>query len=135
MAGYKAKFEFDSSNLEYLKTELTGKAINKVTINFGIKESSQTEYKAHEILFLSRVKEDGEYSTSVTPSDFGVNVFEGILEGENYSFNITRYFFQLLNNEEYTNILYLFSGDGSANANRTILDKSKISINIIYTEI
>ena len=37
------------------------------------------------------------------------------------SFNITRYFVQLLNNPEYTDKLYILSSGAAANANRTIL--------------
>ena len=61
--------------------------------------------------------------------------FGGELDGNTYNFNITRYFVQLLNNEEYTDVLYLLSSGGSANANRTIIDNNKTRINIIYTEI
>ena len=61
--------------------------------------------------------------------------FGGELDGTTYSFNITRYFVQLLTNEEYTDVLYLLASGGAANSNRTILDNSKVSINIIYTEI
>ena len=65
----------------------------------------------------------------------GEDYFGGNLENEKYSFNITRYFYQLLNNDEYTNKLYLVSSGGSINANRTILQKNKVSFNIIYTDL
>ena len=40
--------------------------------------------------------------------------FGGELNNTTYRFNITRYFVQLLNNEEYTDVLYLLSSGGSA---------------------
>jgi len=134
MAGYKAKFEFDSTNLEYLRTELLiGKAINRVTIDFEVSENS--DYPPHEKLYLVRETNEGGI---VFLTDFtieGDEHFGGDLNNNIYSFNITRYFVQLLTNDQYTNKLYILPVLGSANANRTILDKSKISINIIYTEI
>ena len=65
----------------------------------------------------------------------GEEHFGGKLENSKYSFNITRYFHQLLNNEDYTNKLYLVPSGGAVNANRTILPKNKVSFNIIYTEL
>ena len=38
-------------------------------------------------------------------------------------------FYQLLNDTEYTNKLYILSSGAAVNANRTIIDNSKISIN------
>ena len=134
MAGYKAEFEFDSTNLEYLRTELLiEKAINRVTIDFEVSENS--DYPPHEKLYLVRETNEGGI---VFLTDFtieGDEHFGGDLNNNIYSFNITRYFVQLLTNDQYTNKLYILPVLGSANANRTILDKSKISINIIYTEI
>lgn len=131
MAGHKVKFVF--TKIDTLKQQLSGKAINKVTIDFEIEGNE--EYSAHEKLYLVRKKEDGKI---VFLTDFTIEGdahFGGELEDEIYRFNITRYFVQLLTNEEYTDVLYLLSSGGAANANRTILDKNKVSINIIYTEI
>ncbi len=127
MAGCKVKFEFN--NLETLKQQLSDKAINKVTIDFEIEEDGN--YDSHEKLYLVREKQDGEFDYLI---DYGPLAAEE-LNGKTYSFNITRYFVQLLTNDEYTDILYLLSSGGSANANRTILDNSKTSIKIIYTDI
>ena len=131
MSGHKVKFEF--TTVDTLKQQLSGKAINKVTIDFEIEEDGS--YDSHEKLYLVREKEDGKI---VFLTDFtmeGDAHFGGELDGTTYSFNITRYFVQLLTNEEYTDVLYLLSSGGAANANRTILDNNKVSINIIYTEI
>ena len=131
MSGHKVKFEF--TTVDALKQQLSGKAINKVTIDFEIEEDGS--YDAHEKVYLVREKEDGKI---VFLTDFTIEGdahFGGGLDGTTYSFNITRYFVQLLTNDEYTDILYLLASGGAANANRTILDNSKVSINIIYTEI
>lgn len=130
MAGHKVKLEF--LNIDYLNNMLSGKAINRVSIDFECLDNPN--YPAHEKIYLARKKEDGEI---VLLKDFneGDEYFGGKLDGTIYSFNITRYFVQLLTNNEYTDVLYLLSSGGSANANRTILDKNKTSVTIIYTDI
>ena len=132
MAGYKAEFDF--TNIENIQSYFIGKAINRVTLNFKAFENSN--YSPHEKLYLVRETNEGK---TVFLTDFtieGEQHFGGSLDNNNvYSFNITRYFVQLLSNDQYTNKLYVLPILGSANANRTILDKDKISINIIYTEI
>ena len=131
MAGYKAEFDF--TNLEEIQTKCLGKSINRVTIDFEAFENN--DYPPHETLYLLRENNEGKI---VFLTDFtieGEGHFGGEFDNNTYSFNITRYFVQLLTNDQYTNKLYLVPVLGSANANRTILNKSKISINIIYTEI
>ena len=131
MAGYKAEFDF--TNLDEIQTKCLGKSINRVTIDFEAFENN--DYPPHEKLYLLRENNEGKI---VFLTDFtieGEGHFGGEFDDNIYSFNITRYFVQLLTNDQYTNKLYLLPVLGSANANRTILDKSKISINIIYTEI
>ena len=67
--------------------------------------------------------------------DIGVNVFLAELSEINkYEFNITSYFFQLLNNDSYTNNLYLLPAGAAINANRTILEKD-ITLNIHYSQL
>ena len=58
--------------------------------------------------------------------------FGGNLENERYEFNITRYFFQLLNNESYTNDLYLLPAGAVVNSNRTIISR-EIDLEIYYS--
>ena len=131
MAGYKAEFDF--TNLEEIQTKCLGKSINRVTIDFEAFENN--DYPLHEKLYLLRENNEGKI---VFLTDFtieGEGHFGGEFDNNTYSFNITRYFVQLLTNDQYTNKLYLVPVLGSANANRTILNKSKISINLIYTEI
>jgi len=132
MAGYKAKISIN--NIDSLKALLDQKAINKVTMSFNVEQGSQSEYTAHERLLLGRVTQEGNnipLLDYLNPTRFG-----GKLEDDKYEFNITSYFYQLLNNEDYTNYLYLtpFRLDGHLSANRTILDKD-IKLTIYYSEL
>ena len=131
MSGHKAEFTFE--NINALKELFSNKAINQTIINFEIIED--VDFAAHEKLYLVRETNDGDI---VFLTDFtveGDEHFGGGLNNKIYSFNISRYFFQLINNPEYTNKLYLLSSGSAANANRTILDNSKISINVIYSDL
>ena len=114
---------------------LKGKAINKVTLSFDVEDGSQSEYDAHDILFLTRVNEDGTYLKTIQSSDLGINVFVAELsESDRYEFNITSYFYQLLNNDAYTNDLYLLPVGAAINANRTIINND-IKLTIHYSEL
>jgi len=132
MAGYKAKIALN--NTDSIRSMLEGKAINKVTMSIGVDANSQSEYAAHEKLFLVRVNEEGK---NVFLTDFtieGETHFGGKLKDDKFEFNITRYFYQLLNNDSYTNNLYLLPAGAAVNANRTILDKN-IKLTIYYSEL
>ena len=132
MAGYKTKIFIN--NTDSLKSMLEGKSINKVTMSFDVNEGSQAEYTAHDKLFLVRVNEEGN---NIFLTDFtieGETHFGGRLEDDKYEFNITRYFYQLLNNDIYTNDLYLLPAGAAVNANRTILNKD-IKLTIHYSEL
>ena len=133
MAGYKVKITL--GDLDVIKDTLEGKVINKVTIDFDVESDSQSEYEeAHEKLVLVRVDNEGN---NVFLTDFtleGESHFGGKLDGDIYSFNITRYFYQLLNNSSYTNDLYLMPAGAAINANRTILSKD-IKLTIHYSEL
>ena len=63
----------------------------------------------------------------------GATHFGGEYSNGKYEFNITRYFNNLLNNDSYTNQLYLLASGGAVNANRTIIDNSSIKISILYS--
>ena len=132
MAGYKAKITL--GDLDVIKDTLGDKVINKVTIDFDVESGSQSEFEAHEKLVLVRVNNEGK---NVFLTDFtieGETHFGGKLEEDIYSFNITRYFYQLLNNSSYTNDLYLMPAGAAINANRTILSKD-IKLIIHYSEL
>ena len=132
MAGYKAKISIN--NIDSLKVLLDRKAINKVIMSFDIEAGSQSEYAAHDKLFLVRVDQEGSnvFLTDLTIE--GETHFGGRLENDKYEFNITRYFYQLLNNDSYTNDLYLLPAGAAVNANRTILDKD-ITLTIHYSQL
>ena len=130
MSGYKIKMSIN--NVDSIKSLLEDKVINRVSVVFKLKDGSQTEYSAHEKLVLVRINQDGD---NVFLSDFTIGgdvYFGGNLENERYEFNITRYFFQLLNNESYTNDLYLLPAGAVVNSNRTIISK-EIDLEIYYS--
>ena len=132
MAGYKAKISI--INIDSIKSILSDKVINKVTMSFDIDNTTISEYEAHEKLVLVRVNDDGD---NIFLSDFiieGDDYFGGDLETNQYKFNITRYFYQFLNNDSYTNNLYLLPSGAAVNANRTILEKD-IKLQIYYSKL
>ena len=132
MAGYKAKISIN--NIDSLKALLDRKAINKVTMSFDVEAGSQSEYAAHDKLFLVRVDQEGKNVFLTDYTIEGETHFGGRLEDDKYEFNITRYFYQLLNNDSYTNDLYLLPAGAAVNANRTILDKD-ITLTIHYSQL
>jgi hypothetical protein len=132
MAGYKAKIAIN--NTDSIKAMLEGKSINKVTMSFDVPEGSQNEYVAHDKLFLVRVNEQGNNVFLTDYTIEGETHFGGRLDNDKYEFNITRYFYQLLNNESYTSDLYLLPAGAAVNANRTILNKD-IKLTIHYSEL
>jgi len=133
MAGYKMKITV--TNTDSIKALLVGKVINKVTMSFDVEVGSQSEYAAaHDKLFLVRVDEE---ENNIFLSDYtieGETHFGGNIENEKYEFNITRYFYKLLNNSSYTNDLYLLPAGAAVNANRTILKKD-ITLTIHYSQL
>ena len=132
MAGYKAKIAIN--NTDSMKSMLEGKAINKVTMSFDVSEGSQSGYAAHDKLFLVRVNDEGNNVFLTDYTIEGETHFGGRLDNDKYEFNITRYFYQLLNNDAYTNDLYLLPAGAAVNANRTTLNKD-IKLTIHYSEL
>ena len=133
MAGHKTVIEV--KNLDTLKTFFKRKAINRVNVSFELNDSDTADYSPHGRMYLVRVDNEGK---DYFLSDYiieGEDQFGGRLENGKYTFNITRYFFQLLNNDEYTNKLYLVSSGGAINAKRTVFLKNKVKFNIIYTDL
>ena len=133
MAGYKTVVEVE--HLNTLKTFFKNKAINRVNLSFELDGYDPAYYVPHHRMYLVRVDDEGKDYFLTDYIIEGEEHFGGKLENGKYSFNITRYFHQLLNNEDYTNKLYLVSAGGAVNANRTILPKNKVSFNIIYTDL
>ena len=52
-----------------------------------------------------------------------------------YEFNITRYFGKYLNDDSYTDALYLLANGAAINANRTIIDDDSFVIRILYSDL
>ncbi len=132
MAGYKSRISI--TDKDSIRNLLEGKAINKVTMSFDVEAGSQSEYAAHDKLFLVRVDKEGKNVFLTDYTIEGEIHFGGRLEDDKYEFNITRYFYQLLNNSSYTNDLYLLPAGAAVNANRTILDKD-ITLTIHYSQL
>ena len=131
MAGYKANIALE--NINFIKDNLEGKAINKVTLSFNVNDDSS--YPPHENLSLVRVDSAGNNVFLADLSVEGATHFGGEYSDGKYEFNITRYFKNLLNNDSYTNQLYLLASGGAVNANRTIIDNSSIKISILYSDL
>ena len=131
MAGYKSKISLE--NLNSIKQDLDGKAINKVTLSFNVNDDSS--YPPHENLSLVRVDSAGNNVFLADLSIEGASHFGGQYLNGGYEFNISRYFNNMLNNAAYTNELYLLSSGGAVNANRTIIDNNSIVISILYSDL
>ncbi len=129
MSGYKSKISINYR--DSIKDVLEGKAINKVTMSFNVLSGSEINYDPHERLFLTRIDQEGK---SISLIDYLENetVYGGVLNNGEYTFNITRYFVQFLDNMQYTDELYLLSAGAPANANRTIIDNN-ITLQIYYS--
>ena len=132
MAGYKMKIILN--NIDSIKELLIGKVMNKVTMSFDVEAVSQSEYEAHEKLFLVRVDKDGNNMFLADYTSEGETHFGGTLENDKYEFNVTRYFSELLYNNSYTNELYLLPAGAAVNANRTILE-DEIRLTINYSQL
>ena len=132
MSSYITSIQFN--NLESIKDTLKNKVINKVNLKFSCNEDLQ--FGAHEKLFLVRKNSLG---VNVFLSDFvieGESHFGGQNQSNNFTFNITRYFSDLINGASgFTGELLLLPSGAVINANRTIIPKSSFVIEVIYSEL
>ena len=132
MSSYITSIQFN--NLESIKDTLKNKVINKVNLKFSCNEDLQ--FGAHEKLFLVRKNTMG---VNVFLSDFvieGESHFGGQNQGNNFTFNITRYFSDLINGASgFTGELLILPSGAVINANRTIIPKSSFLIEVIYSEL
>ena len=132
MSSYITSIQFN--NLESIKDTLKNKVINKVNLKFSCNEDLQ--FGAHEKLFLVRKNSMG---VNVFLSDFvieGESHFGGQNQSNNFTFNITRYFSDLINGASgFTGELLLLPSGAVINANRTIIPKSSFVIEVIYSEL
>ena len=132
MSSYITSIQFN--NLESIKDTLKNKVINKVNLKFSCNEDLQ--FGAHEKLFLVRKNSMG---VNVFLSDFvieGESHFGGQNQSNNFTFNITRYFSDLINGASgFTGELLLLPSGAVINANRTIIPKSSFVIEVLYSEL
>ena len=132
MSSYITSIQFN--NLESIKDTLKNKVINKVNLKFSCNEDLQ--FGAHEKLFLVRKNSMG---VNVFLSDFvieGESHFGGQNQSNNFTFNITRYFSDLINGASgFTDELLLLPSGAVINANRTIIPKSSFVIEVLYSEL
>ena len=132
MSSYLTSIHFN--NLESIRDTLKNKVINKVNLKFSCNEDLQ--FGAHEKLFLVRKNSIG---VNVFLSDFvieGESHFGGQNQSNNFTFNITRYFSDLINGASgFTGELLLLSSGAVINANRTIIPKSSFVIEVLYSEL
>ena len=131
MAGFQTKIELQNINL--IDSLLMNKAINKVTLSFNVTDDS--EYISHENLSLVRVDSSGNNVFLKDLSVEGATHFGGELESSSYEFNITRFFSSYLNDESYTDELYILASGGVINANRTVIDNNSFLITILYSDL
>ena len=132
MSSYLTSIQFN--NLESIRDTLKNKVINKVNLKFSCNEDLQ--FGAHEKLFLVRKNSIG---VNVFLSDFvieGESHFGGQNQSNNFTFNITRYFSDLINGASgFTGELLLLPSGAVINANRTIIPKSSFVIEVLYSEL
>ena len=132
MSSYITSIQFN--NLESIRDTLKNKVINKVNLKFSCNEDLQ--FGAHEKLFLVRKNSMG---VNVFLSDFvieGESHFGGQNQSNNFTFNITRYFSDLINGASgFTGELLLLPSGAVINANRTIIPKSSFVIEVLYSEL
>lgn len=132
MSSYLTSIQFN--NLESIRDTLKNKVINKVNLKFSCNEDLQ--FGAHEKLFLVRKNSMG---VNVFLSDFvieGESHFGGQNQSNNFTFNITRYFSDLINGASgFTGELLLLPSGAVINANRTIIPKSSFVIEVLYSEL
>ena len=131
MAGFQTKIELQ--NIDIIDSLLVNKAINKVTLSFNVTDDS--EYISHENLSLVRIDSSGNNVFLKDLSVEGATHFGGELESSKYEFNITRFFNSYLNDETYTDELYILASGGVINANRTVIDNNSLLITILYSDL
>ena len=127
MAGLEVYLDFN--NLQFLKDSLSDKIVNRALISFT--EQNATDLP-HSSLSLIRLDTNG---TRYFLEDIleGQSHFGGELTSNTYSFNITKFLQNLVQDKYEVNTLILVPTGESINANRTEINQN-IELNIIYTE-
>lgn len=129
MGGTELHLTFN--NLSSLRQELENKVINQALISFSAENNTDLN-PSHPSLSLVRMDSTG---TTYFLADIleGQAHFGGVLEDNQYKFNISKYMLDLINGTYTDSTLVLVSAGEAVNANRTEISQ-EVDINIIYTE-
>ena len=129
MGGTELHLTFN--NLSSLRQELENKVINQALISFSAENNTDLN-PSHPSLSLVRMDSTG---TTYFLADIleGQAHFGGVLEDNQYVFNISKYMLDLINGTYTDSTLVLVSAGEAVNANRTEISQ-EVDINIIYTE-
>ncbi len=127
MAGLEVHLDFNE--LQSLKEVLSDKIINQAQISFTHQNAKDLP---HSSLSLVRLDTNGKRYFLEDILE-GQSHFGGELSDNIYSFNITKFLQNLVDDESDTNTLILVPTGESVNANRTEISQN-IELNIIYTE-
>ena len=129
MGGTELHLTFN--NLSSLRQELENKVINQALISFSAENNTDLN-PSHPSLSLVRMDSTG---TTYFLTDIleGQAHFGGVLEDNQYVFNISKYMLDLINGTYTDSTLVLVSAGEAVNANRTEISQ-EVDINIIYTE-
>tara|TARA_B100001109_G_C18831495_1_gene459783 strand:- start:179 stop:1402 length:1224 start_codon:yes stop_codon:yes gene_type:complete len=129
MGGTELHLTFN--DLSSLRQELQTKVINQALISFSAENNTDLN-PSHPSLSLVRMDSTG---TTYFLTDIleGQAHFGGVLEDNQYVFNISKYMLDLINGTYNDSTLVLVSAGEAVNANRTEISQ-EVDINIIYTE-
>ncbi|MBL4654467.1 MAG: DUF4270 domain-containing protein [Bacteroidia bacterium] len=104
-------------------------AFNKAEIIINIEEGSNDDYEELNSIILVSVGEDGQKMKTIAVGGYNSN-------DKNYTFNITNYIQNYIQDDFEDYGFYLLAGGGSTLANRSILKGDKdIKLNLIFTEL
>jgi hypothetical protein len=129
MGGTELHLTFN--NLSSLRQELENKVINQALISFSAENNTDLN-PSHPSLSLVRMDSTGATYFLADILE-GQAHFGGVLEDNQYVFNISKYMLDLINGTYTDSTLVLVSAGEAVNANRTEISQ-EVDINIIYTE-
>jgi hypothetical protein len=129
MGGPVLKVTFD--DLQSLKDTLENKPINKAILTFNVADNFPNLFGPHPSLSLVRKNNEGIYL--FIPDYYeGITHYGGLLEGNTYSFNISKYLLHLMYGDFDDNAIYLLPAGNAISANRTLFD-DELTLTITYT--
>lgn len=134
MGGLKGKIELPV--LKSLKDSMPV-AINQAEITFKVKEGTSSSFAVPARLYLTRINADGS-AAFVSDQTEGDAYYGGIYNAatQEYTFNMARYFQQVVSGKYQDYGLYLLVGGSSVTANRVVLSGGdQIKIKMTYTKL